>query len=195
MSSFNEIIGRKPVFLGYKNYLNWSPFNRLSGRWSKVSIRTVCFGTRKNQFGRFYVRRGRLTLIKLVHRRGSVTYNINNVNSPLSNWGCGGTEVNVVVTNSRNAVLLPPRKFLSKDPFLARLKWSVIPGYNSFSPELVLPFSPSPFVVYSPQELRLWYGEDLMDFAEEDNRGSLCVLVYALFAWWGAVTVFSKIKG
>lgn len=142
----------------------------------------MCFGTRKNQFGRFYVRRGRLIAIKLVHRYGSVTCNINNVNSTLSNWGCGSTEVNVVVTTSRNAILLPPRKFLSKDKFRARLKWSVIPGYNSFSPRLVLRFFPSPFPVLRSQELRLWYGEDLMDFAEEDNRGSSCVDVFALYA-------------
>lgn len=142
----------------------------------------MCFGTRKNQFGRFYVRTGRLIAIKLVHRYGSVTCNINNVNSTLSNWGCGSTEVNVVVTTSRNTILLPPRKFLSKDKFRARLKWSVIPGYNSFSPRLVLRFFPSPFPVLRSRELRLWYGEDLMDFAEEDNRGSSCVDVFALYA-------------
>ncbi|CAH3025505.1 unnamed protein product [Porites evermanni] len=130
------------------NY-RFDPQNRRlpKGRWTKVNTRPVCFGTRKNQFGRFYVRRGRLIAIKLVHRYGSVTCNINDVNSPLSNWGCG-----------------------------------MIPGYNSFSPRLVLRFFPSPFPVLRGRELRLWYGEDLMDLGEEDNRGSSCVDVFALYA-------------
>jgi len=59
-------------------------------------------------------------------------------------------------------------------------KWSELPGYNSFSPEIILPRF-SPYSVSSGQELRLWYGEDLENFTESDNGGWVCSDVYALY--------------
>ena len=90
-------------------------------------------------------------------------------------WGLG--KINVVITNSENQVILPPSEFIVNDG----AKWSRIPGYNSLSTELVLSFF-SPSQVDYHQELRVWYGEDLMNAGEEDNGGIACVDVYAIFS-------------
>lgn len=59
--------------------------------------------------------------------------------------------------------------------------WSRVPGYTSVSPELVLSFF-NPYSVQSGQELRLWYGEDVMNVSEGDNGGTACVDIYAIYA-------------
>ena len=101
-----------------------------------------------------------------------------------SYWGCNdnpvrGTNklVNVVITDSSNHILLPPFQFQK----LSDTKWFWVPGYNSLSPELVLPFLSSPKWVDSNQELRVWYGENLVNLSEGDNGGTVCADVYALF--------------
>ena len=53
--------------------------------------------------------------------------------------------------------------------------------YNSLSPELILSVYSHPRWVSSGQELRLWYGEDLVNSSEGDNGGRACCDVYALY--------------
>lgn len=50
------------------------------------------------------------------------------------------------------------------------------------SPEIVLP-SFSPYSVRSGDQLRLWYGEDLVGYTESDNRGLVCADAYGLYVW------------
>ncbi len=57
--------------------------------------------------------------------------------------------------------------------------WYELPGYNSLSPEIVLSFN-SPYSVYYGRNFRLWYGEDLVSYWEDDNGGRVCCDVYAL---------------
>ena len=143
----------------------------------------MCFGAKNNQFGRFYVTRrfaGKLAAVKLVHLYGYVTCDTRHV-SYWSYWGCGSYswglgKLNVVITTSGNHVLLPPREFIVHNG----AKWSKVPGYNSLSPELVMSFF-HPYSVHWGQELRLWYGEDLMNAGQGDNGGNSCIDVYALF--------------
>ena len=103
-----------------------------------------------------------------------------------SYWGCGdnqwngiNTQVNVVITDSNNQILLPPSQFLNTKA--ASLKWYKVPGYNSLSPELVLHFFTSAKWVHPNQELRVWYGENLVNVSEGNNGGKVCADVYALF--------------
>ena len=49
------------------------------------------------------------------------------------------------------------------------------------SQELILSVLSTPNWTCSEQELRLWYGEDIMNLSEEDNGGTVCVNVYAFF--------------
>ena len=141
----------------------------------------VCFGARNHQFGRFYVpSSGKLAAIKLVHRYGYVSCDTHST-SHWSYWGCGDNPwnginkmVDVVITNSDNHILLPPNQLITID----NAGWSKIPGYNSLSPELVLSVFSHPHSVNSRQELRLWYGQDLMNYSEENNGGRVCCDVY-----------------
>ncbi|CAH3022021.1 unnamed protein product [Porites evermanni] len=153
-----------------------------SVRWRKVNKWPVCFEAKGNRFGRFYVPGGRLAAIKLVHLYGYVSCHVHGP-SFWSYWGCGdnpsmrlNTLVNAVITDSSNHILLPPIQFQK----ISSLKWYRVPGYNSLSPELVLPFFSSPNWVHSNQELRVWYGENLVK-NNGDNGGKVCADVYALF--------------
>ena len=141
----------------------------------------MCFGARNNQFGRFYLpSRGRLAAIKLVHSYGYVSC-YTGTSTNWSYWGCAGitTEVNVVITTKSNRAILPPSQFLSSS-FPAGM-WSRLPGYDSLSSRLVLRFFSHPLKVRRRQQLRLWYGEDLMNWTEWDNGGRSCAYVYALY--------------
>ena len=157
-------------------------FNQLSVGWRKVNKWPVCFEAKGSRFGRFYVPRGRLAAIKLVHLYGYVSCNTRST-SHWSYWGCGdnrwngiNTQVNVVITDSSNHILLPPIQFQK----ISYSKWYRVPGYNSLSPELVLHFFTSPKWVHPNQELRVWYGENLVK-GNGDNGGKVCADVNALF--------------
>ena len=128
---------------------------------------------------------GRLAAVKLVHLYGYVSCDTAGPTSYWSYWGCGdnhwngiNTQVNVVITDSNNQILLPPSQFLNTK--IPSIKWYTVPGYNSLSPELVLPFFTSPKWVHPNQELRLWYGENLVK-QSAGNGGKVCADVYALF--------------
>ena len=92
-------------------------------------------------------------------------------------------QVSVTITTTANRILLPPKQFLT----IPSLEWYKIPGYNSVSPELILSVLSTPNWISSDQELLLRYGEDLVNFSEDDNGGAVCVNVYALFVWKEAV--------
>ena len=153
------------------------------GFWLKVNSRSVCFGARDDQFGRFSIPYGgKIAGIKLVRLSSHVTCDTSNI-AYWSFWGCAnhpyvGKHVATVITKSNNEVILPLNQFFT----FGHGKWSQIPGYNSLSPEIVLSFS-SPYSVSSGQQLRLWYGEDLVAYTENGNDGNVCCDVYALYAW------------
>ena len=101
---------------------------------------------------------------------------------PVVLLGCGNkpsviNHVNVVITTSSNSIILPPRQFFT----LGRGKWSEIPGYNSFSPEIILSFISGSHSVHAGEHLRLWYGEDYLNWTEGDNDGRVCCDVYVLY--------------
>ena len=144
----------------------------------------MCFEAKNNQFGRFYVpSSGKLAAIKLVHRYGYVSCDTQII-FYWSYWGCGDNPwnglrdlVDVVITNTANHTLLPATQFITMD----RTK-SKIPGHNSLSQELVLSVISQPHWVTAGQELRLWYGEDLVNHSEGNNGGRVCCDVYVDYA-------------
>ena len=157
-----------------------------------MNFSPVCFGARNQQFGRFFVHSvsaEKLASVKLVHLYGNVTCDTRHI-SYWSYWGCGtfsfGDKINIVITNASDHILLPPSQFIVDNG----TPWSKIPGYTSVSPELVLSFI-NPYSVSSGQELRLWYGEDLMNALEEDNGGRACVDIYGLYVWEILVSALS----
>ena len=149
-----------------------------------MNFSPVCFGARNQQFGRFFVHSvsgEKLASVKMVHLYGYVTCFIHKI-SYWSYWGCRGVsfysveKINIVITTASNRILLPPSQFIVHNG----AKWFNLPGYTSVSPELVLSFF-NPYSVSPGQELRLWYGEDLMNTYEGDNGGRVCVDIYGLY--------------
>lgn len=152
--------------------------------WRKLNASPVCFGIDNSQYGTFKIPSGgnlQLIKIKLVHLDGYVSCYKYTV-TDWSHWGCGLYFKNnpdyelVVITNTRNEVLLPPsqlRKSATADSFF-------IPGYTSQSPELVLSAF-NPLAVQTGQELRLWYTQDLWQTTPKDDGGRVCCDIYAQF--------------
>jgi len=137
----------------------------------------VCFGARDSKYGKFELQQeGMMTGIKIVHKGGYVTCN----NNAKSNWGCtpGHVHLSVYITDTANQKILP--KHVTEVG--SSKAWFVLPGYNSKSPELVFTDMCSPMYAHKGQELRLWYGEDLVGHTESDNGGKSCADVYARFA-------------
>ena len=159
------------TFLGY------------SDPWVKANtLNPVCFGARDNKYGSFRVpKTGKIAAVKLIHLSGYVSCS-GQINE-WSFWGCGyhrslTDHVSVVITTSSNTLLMPPNQFFTLPGDTG--KWARLPGQNSFSPEIILPRF-SPYSTSHGQELRLWYGEDLVAHTESDNGGWVCCDVYVLY--------------
>ena len=138
----------------------------------------MCFGTRGHSYGIFHApSNGNVGSIKLVHLYGYVTCSNDDL-LHWSFWGCGHMmdDVNVVITSSSDNKVLPPDEFMTIHSGM----WFNVPGYNSFSKEIVLS-SFQFFSVQAGQQFRLWYGEDLKDDTQEDNDGMVCADVYILY--------------
>ena len=120
--------------------------------------------------------------IKLVHLYGYISC-AGTQAQYWSHWGCGyfnarGTVdwTSISVTTAGNSVLFPPDD-IKRGPF----HWSLIPGYTSRTPELVMSIYDTPQEIIAGQELRVWYSEDLFDHAEGNNYGRVCADVYGYF--------------
>lgn len=156
----------------------------LGRQWRQANIAPVCFETTQTKFGRFYApSEGKLAAVKLVHLYGYVSCDTRDP-SHWSFWGCGHhrgliDHVDVTITTLDNNIILPPMQFNRYNHRAG--KWTKIPGYNSFSPEIVLSSFRSPYNVRAGEPLRLWYGEDLADYTEGDNGGKVCCDVYMLY--------------
>ena len=154
-----------------------------SDPWVKANLHPVCFGAKANNYGSFHVpSSGKIAAVKLIHLSGYVSCAVSGI-SYWSFWGCGnkspiGNHVSLAITTSSNALLMPPYVLFT----YGNGRWSELNGYNSFSDEIILPRF-SPYSVYSGQELRLWYGEDLVGYTEHDNGGWVCCNVYVLYVY------------
>ena len=142
----------------------------------------MCFGAKGDRYGSFHVPYGgNIVAVKLTYLSGYVT--CSGEISHWSFWGCGDHpsvkhHVSLAITTSSNALLMPPSQFFTFQGGAGR--WAELPGYNSLSPEIILPRFSS-YSVSSGQELRLWYGEDLVDHTESDNAGLVCSNVSVLY--------------
>lgn len=130
----------------------------------------MCFGAKDDQFGKFVVEvGGSVKSVKLVHVSGFVRCRKNNTSA--SNWGCGRNNIDTILTRSDNTTLLPDSQETSYQ----------LPGYTPNSDEIVFADLKNPLILSSGQELRIWYGEDLVNGREIDNYGTSCADVYAKY--------------
>lgn len=166
--------------------------NTTEAPWQKMNTAPVCFGAKGDQFGEFEVEiGGSVDSVKLVHVSGDVTcavFDIFGGANARSKFGCqkSSSELYTFITTANNDILLPEsREFPSK---------YTLQGYHPDSSEIVFTNISTPLRLSSGQQLRVWYGEDLMDETEHDNSGSTCVDVYAKYMWHHSrVTMYSTV--
>ena len=117
--------------------------------------------------------------LKLVYKSGQVrcvsdvAYN--------SRWGCHGYSsfkaypLNVIITDRQDNVIFPLQQFIKHGSGL----WYTMPVVDDkHSDELVFSSFDYPLYLHPYMELRVWFGEDLKNWAESDNQGRVCVDVF-----------------
>ena len=157
-----------------------------SANWIKVNISPVCFGARDNSYGVFKIPiTGQVISFKLVYRSGYL--NCVRASRHRSNWGCKALRpprnLAVFITDHLKKRILPTSSALfrnMRNPCATGIFYSV-PGVTSDSPELGFNNFSSPMTVTVGQEFQIWYGEDLTNCTEQDNKGHTCADIYGLY--------------
>ena len=149
--------------------------------WAKINHFPVCFHARGQKPGTFhYLGDGRLVgAMKLVYQRGFVRCARKRVHN--SRWGCYHHAeslkhpLNVLVTDADNNVVYPSEKYIQNTGM-----WYYLPFTDAkFSKELVFTDYANPFYLANHTHIRIWYGEDMMQYKNCDNFGRVCVEVWA----------------
>ena len=148
----------------------------------------MCFGAKNDSFGSFNVPyNGTILTFELVYKSGYVTCNANNLPYG-SHWACKKQEkIGTIITNAENKVIFPPND--KNTSFM-------LPGYHRNLPKLIYHLSPQ--MVEGGEECRIWYHEGYRNQNENDNAGSTCTDVYALYNWlhrryffWRKCTIYT----
>ena len=158
--------------------------------WQKINKDPVCFAARDDQYGEFRMTKtGNVKAMKLLHRNGSI---ICNSLANASYWSCANLKYyarntfSTIITNVNKKALLPPEKDLKSLKQFGgggQKHFYVLEGIKQGSPELVLSSHTSPLRLLKNQELQIWYGQDWIDWSEENNSGTTCVDVFAWYMW------------
>ncbi|XP_022809477.1 uncharacterized protein LOC111346456 isoform X2 [Stylophora pistillata] len=154
--------------------------------WQKINGKEpVCFGTKNNDYGAFNMTKsGRVKTMKLVHRSGSVHCH---PSTGGSYWGCTNLaykdNLMTFITDDKKNAILPPAENLTKAGSECGFKkyFYSLDGSSLNSSELVFRNLSNPFSVSRSQEMQIWYGQDLVDCSEDNNKGKTCVDVYAWY--------------
>ena len=143
--------------------------------WEPISNK-VCFHAKGDLPGIIYMHKtGFLVAIKLVYRSGAMKCVATDTGS---NWGCDdSSKLNVFITDEKREVIFPSKQQVT----LAAGNWYTLPGTLSVDEELVFSDFCSPTYVSNGDHLRIWWGEDLINYSEGDNVGNVCVKVFAVF--------------
>lgn len=149
----------------------------------------VCFGSKDDSYGAFRVLvPGRIITFKLTYLNGSMSCSKNKA-SLKSNWGCryskllGNTLMGTQVTSSNKTRLLPKAEHLKGEAGCLQLSYYHLPWATIDSSELVFDNLSSPLAVTANEEFQVWFGEDLLNCADDDNGPEkTCARVYGLYA-------------
>ncbi|XP_057296969.1 uncharacterized protein LOC130625872 [Hydractinia symbiolongicarpus] len=139
----------------------------------KLQAKNICFGAKDNSYGNFSLTHtGILTKLKLEHT-GEATLNCDITSGNIgTRWGCeyyGPQNIWTLITDKNDNLIFP---FLKTSDYFH-------PGYNRNSPYLKFDNLNTP--ARRGDELRIWYGEDLINRNEHINAGRSCANVYAVF--------------
>ena len=152
-----------------------------SSMWSKMNLHPVCFYANGKRPGELvWVGESKLVAaIKLEHIQGTVSCTRNAEYN--SKWGCyhypsvEKNPLNVIITDMSNNIIFPLQKYIRNQGL-----WYYLPATDAlYSKELVFTNYMDPFYLRTNSRLRIWYGEDLRDWHSGDNRGRVCVNMYA----------------
>ena len=90
-----------------------------------------------------------------------------------------------IITNIKKEAVLPPPGDLKAPAENNEKKYKIhvyiLNGTTHTSPELVFPDLPNKVYISRNQELQIWYGQDWIDWSENNNYGTTCVDVYAWY--------------
>ncbi|XP_028410659.1 uncharacterized protein LOC114533347 [Dendronephthya gigantea] len=128
-----------------------------------------CAGSKGNHFA-LLTNRGASGFVKafrLTHTRGKIGCYA----GARTNWGCDSQHRTNMYATDVNNVVMYPSPVLTKS--YKNGGWYHLPGYRENSPQLVFSDVGTRFI-YSGQQMRVWYGEDLYGYSEHDNHGLTC---------------------
>ena len=156
--------------------------------WHKISGSSpVCFGTRDETYGPFTIgKAGILGALKLVHVHGHLVCHQASQNSF---WGCevplyyDKTLMTIITYANHRTLLLPRRNSTEMGGYsicASGLTYK-LHGFNDTSKEIIFNTTSAPLAVSSQEEFWIWYGQDLADCSEMNNRGHSCVHVYGWY--------------
>ncbi|XP_046850235.1 uncharacterized protein LOC124443759 [Xenia sp. Carnegie-2017] len=144
-----------------------------AGAWRTIAS-NKCIGAKGNKYAEFtYLGLSRfIVALRLDHTSGSVGCTL----TTHTNWGCPLHPMNVIITDSKNKRIFPAPSLITPT---TDGNWYSLPGYTENSPSITFAV-PGYQWLYHGQIFRIWYGEDLLGYTEQDNQGRTCmnVLVY-----------------
>jgi len=151
--------------------------------YSKKTIAEVAYEPKYKGFGKFSVSiEGKICGVRIEHIQGYVTC-IEPEKDTWSYWSChissmSSNFVTTVITDSSNKPLFPENYHSIRE----NNGGFDYPGVTDRSEVLEFAFDPSKCISVSKgQELRIWYGEDLVGWGEDDNRGRHLVRITGLY--------------
>ena len=155
--------------------------SQCGARWVKLNQNPVCYGGKGSSFGLFKVDKDLLIhKVRFVYRSGGV-FCISGAGKRAGYFGCPYQTTwdyfAIFLTDSKNTVIVPaPPVFFGS----SLSGWYRVHGHKTFATTLTLSAGTSAFGLKAGQELRVWNGEDLFNFAEDNNSGNTCTDVYVL---------------
>lgn len=138
-----------------------------------MNTQPVHVGSKGNSQGIVRVpKAGKIQKFKIAHVSGgvscSVSYRLTHFGCALANgWGLG-----LFITDSTKQLISPKQH---------QFCFYKLPCSTPDDAEFTLPYMPTPLNVINQQELQIWYGEDLFNFRESDNTGTVQIDVFSYY--------------
>ena len=125
-------------------------------------------------------REGKIQQITLVHKSGYVTSDKSKPEYK-SDWGRFKLKVSIdvgtVVTREDNSILFPSHKLGENGYYFINHR----NGQKFYRMTLYKVLPKTQIKVQQGEEMRIWWGQDLLDINEDKSAGRHCVEVYAVY--------------
>ncbi|XP_066918935.1 uncharacterized protein [Clytia hemisphaerica] len=148
----------------------------ISRPWQQMTTNPICYGTRDESFAKFNISKdGSIAGFRMEHVSGSVGC----ISGDKSYWGCATHYTKDVIMTVITDV---ERKYIVPNEYNTAVIDSLrYPPYHAMSKDLVM-YTGKPYKVTKHQELRVWYGDDVLDYFEWDNTSDEhCINVFVMY--------------